>query len=118
MDPEEERKRLELDILQIIEDKLKSGEMDADRAKSIANMLLERLHPPLTLEQLYAIAPTLDDEYQELSRAILPVIREHNEKIKAIVIQHAQTLIESGKLDQASELLKQAVSEEGANNGR
>lgn len=51
MDSDVYRKKLEADILQIVEQKLLAGEMDAARAKAIARMLLDRLHPPLTLEQ-------------------------------------------------------------------
>lgn len=46
MDPEAYRKKLELDILKIIEEKLRNGQMDAERAKSIARMVLDKLHPP------------------------------------------------------------------------
>ncbi len=59
MDPEEYRKNLERNILAIIEQKLKNGQMDPERAASIARMVLDRLHPPLTLEQIYEIAPSL-----------------------------------------------------------
>ncbi len=109
MDPEAYRKKIEQDILGIIEDKLRSGQMDAKRAQAIARMVLDKLHPPLTLEQIYAIAPSLDDEFSELSRAVLPVINEHDEQIRAIVLQHVEKLIKSGKIDDAHMLLKQAL---------
>lgn len=48
MNSEEYRKKLELDILAVMEDKLKKGQMDADHAKAIARMVLDKLHPPLT----------------------------------------------------------------------
>lgn len=110
MDAEEKRRKLELDILQIVEEKLKSGNMDADRAKAIARMLLDKLHPPLTLEQIYTIAPTLDDEFKELTEAILPIMKEHDEKVRSEVSRYAEMLIKSGKIDQASALLKQALN--------
>jgi len=109
MDPEEYRKRLESDILKIMEEKLQKGQMDADRARAIAGMVLDSLHPPLTLEQIYEIAPTLDDHFTELTSAVLPVIQEHDEKIKTIVAQHAQKLIKEGKIDEATEAIKQVT---------
>lgn len=109
MDPEEYRKKLELDILDIIEEKLRNGQMNASRAKDIARMVLDKLHPPLTLEQIYQIAPTLDDQFSELAAAILPVVREHDEKIKVIIADHAQKLINQGKIEKANILLKQAT---------
>lgn len=110
MDADEYRKKLELDILKIIEEKLQKGQMDAERAKAIARMVLDYLHPPLTLEQIYQIAPTLDDHFKELTVAVLPVIQEHEEKIRTIVAEHAQKLIKEGKIDEATKILKQATN--------
>lgn len=110
MDPEEYRKKLELDILKIIKEKLQKGQMDTDRAKAIAKMVLDALHPPLTLEQIYEIVPTLDDRFTELTSAVLPVIQEHDEKIKSIVTEHAQKLIKEGKIDEATKILKKATN--------
>lgn len=106
MDTEEYRKKIELEILAIIEEKLKNGQMDVERAKAIAGMVLDKLHPPLTLEQIYQIAPTLDDHFSELTKAVLPVMKEHDEKLREIVSAHAEKLIASGKLDEAHALLK------------
>lgn len=110
MDAEEYRKKIEQDILVILEEKLRNGQMNADRAKSIARMVLDKLHPPLTLEQIYAIAPTLDDEFSELSKAVLPIINAHDEEIKSTVLQHVEKLIGSGKLDEAYKELKEATA--------
>ncbi len=112
MDPEEYRKKIELDILEIIEKKLKNGQMDVDRAKAIARMVLDKLHPPLTLEQIYQIVPTLDDEFTELSAAVFPVVREHDDKVRDIVAAHAEKLIKSGKLAEAHSILKQAMQDD------
>lgn len=108
MDAEEYRKKIEMDILKIMEEKLMSEEMDAGRAKAIARMVLDKLHPPLTLEQIYEIVPTLDDHFAELTAAVLPVIREHDDKLRTIVSSHAEELIKSDKIDQARNLLKEA----------
>lgn len=54
--------------------------MDTERAKAIARMLLDKLHPPLTLEQIYQIAPT-----------------------------HAQKLIKQGKIEEATSVMKQVT---------
>lgn len=108
MDPEEYRKKIERDILSIMEEKLSKGEMDAERAREIAKMVLEKLHPPLTLDQIYAIAPTLDDEFSELSKAVLPVVKDQEVQTRDIVSLHAEKLIKSGKFDEANVILKQA----------
>ena len=105
MDPEEYRKKLELEILEVMEEKLKKGQMNVDRAKSIARLVLDKLCPPLTIEQIHQIAPTLGDEFKELSKAILPVMLDHEEENK-IVVKHAEELIKSGKIEAALALLK------------
>lgn len=109
MDPEEYRKKLELDILKIIEEKLTKGEMEPERAQAIARMVLTKLHPPLTLEQIHQIAPTLNDHFTELAQAVLPVLRDHREEVERIVSENAANLIKSGKFDQASSVMKQTM---------
>lgn len=106
MDPEEYRKDLERKILAIIIEKLQNGQMDAERAKAIARLVLDKLHPPMTLEQIYEIAPTLDDQFTELARAVAPVIREHDEKMSKIITEHAGKLLKQGKIDEAHEYVK------------
>ncbi len=109
MDAEEYRKKLELDILKIIEEKLRNGQMDTERAKAIARMVLDKLHPPLTLEQIYQIAPILDDHFIELAQAVMPVIRDHQEEVEKIVAEHAVKLINSGKFNEASSMMQQSM---------
>lgn len=109
MDSEEYRKKIELDILRIIEEKLQKGQMDADRAKAIARMVLDKLHPPLSLEYIYQIVPTLDDHFSELTDAVLPVIKDHDEELKNLIANHAEKLIKQGKIDEATKVLKQAT---------
>lgn len=109
MDPEEYRKKLELDIIKIIQEKLQNGEMQPERAQAIARMVLEKLHPPLTLEQIHQIAPALDDEFTELARAITPVIHDHQQETEKIVLDHARKLIQSGKFGEATAVIKQVT---------
>ncbi len=108
MDPDAYRLKIEKDILDIVEARLLTGDMEPERASAIAKMVLEKLHPPLTLEQIYAIVPTLDDEFTELGSAVLPVLKEHDEKVRSVVTEHAEKLIQSGKLDEALAHLKDA----------
>ncbi len=108
MDSEEKRKQLERDILVLMENKLAVGQMSAERAQKIAKMLLEKLHPPLTLEQLYDVVTTLDDEFIELSNATIPLMKEHDDHLRTVVAAHAQKLIDSGRIEEAHAILKKA----------
>lgn len=112
MDPEQKRKALEVEILKIIEEKLTKGQMDISRAKLIARMLLEKLTPPLSLEQLYKIVPTLDDQFAELTIAVLPLMQENEKQMKDIVLTHAQKLIQQGKLAEATTTIQQATNKQ------
>lgn len=114
MNPDDYLKKIESDILIIIEEKLVAGEMDVKRAKAIARMVLEKLHPPLTLEQIYKIAPTLDDEFTELARAVLPVISDQNKQIGVLVANHAKKLIASGKFEEATVYMKKNMQNESS----
>lgn len=108
MNSDEYLEKIEKDILLIIEEKLVNGQMDADRASTIARMILEKLHPPLSLDQIYAIVPTLDDEFHELAKAVLPIQREHEEKVREVVAKHAEVLIKEGRFDEAKAILLEA----------
>ena len=108
VDAEELRKKIEKDILVIIEEKLTNGQMDAERAQSIARMVLDLLHPPLTLEEIYQVTPSLDDEFTELTSAVLSVLEEHEDRVRQVVVEHAERLIRSGKFEEAGDLLKEA----------
>ena len=109
MDAEEYRKKIEEDILKIIEDKLLARQMDAQRARAIARMVLDKLHPPLTLEQIYRIVPTLDDHFKELAEAVLPVIQEHDVRVSKIVSESAEKLIKTGKIEEANALMQKTI---------
>ncbi len=109
MDPEEYRKKIELDILTIIEEKLLNGQMDIQRAKTIARMVLDKLRPHLTLEQIFQVVPTLDDHFAELSKAVSPVIKDHDEMVKKIIAEYAEKLIKSGKFADAKLLMAQEI---------
>ncbi len=109
MDPEEKRKEIELRILKILQDRLQKGEMDADRASQIAKLVLQQLPKGISIDQLYKVVPQLDDQFNELSEAVLPVLKEYEEKVENIVKVKVQTLIEQGRFTEASELVKNVI---------
>ncbi len=108
MDPEEYRLDIERKILKIIEEKLINGQMDASRAREIARYILNVLPPPMTLDEIYKIAPTLDDHFSELAAVVIPISNEYNEKVKQIVVGHVKKLMDSGKIPEALDILKKA----------
>lgn len=113
MDPEEYQKKIEEDILKIIQERLEVGKMDADRARKIARLVLDKLRPGMSLEQIYEVVPTLDDEFTELASIVLPIAKERDEEIKQIVVNQVEKLIKSGRIGEASEILKKIKEKEG-----
>ena len=112
MDAEEYRKKIELEILQIIENRLKSGQMNALRAREIAQHILNTLHPHMSLNQIHDVVQNFDDHFAELVPVVLEVSRDYDEKITKAVVSHVNDLLKRGKIDEANVLLKKATNKE------
>ncbi len=109
MTAEEYRIKIENQILEIITTKLKDGSLDSNRAKAIAKMVLEKLKPPLTLEQINEIVPSFDDDFPELSPIVVPIIKAQDEKISNLITGQIHTLLTENKITEANNLLDQAL---------
>ncbi|MCX6726440.1 MAG: hypothetical protein NTY75_01340 [Candidatus Shapirobacteria bacterium] len=112
MDNEEYRKKIELEILQIIEDGLKAHQMDANRARELARYILSSLHPHMTLNQIHDVVQNFDDHFSELVPVVLEVSRDYDEKVKNAVVNHVGILLKQGKIEEANVLLKKAANKE------
>ena len=112
MDTEKYRKKIELEILQIIEGKLLAQQMNAERAKEIAQYILESLHPHMDINQIYEIVQNFDDHFPELVPVVIDVTKDYDEKIKKAVTDHVGILLKQGKVNEASDLLKKALKRE------
>jgi HD superfamily phosphohydrolase len=105
-------KKIELEILKIIEDSLKARQMNADRAREIAKYILSSLHPHMTLNQIQDVVQNFDDHFSELVPIVLEVSRDYEEKVKNAVANHVGTLLKQGKIEEANVLLKKAANKE------
>jgi hypothetical protein len=112
MDNEEYRKKIELEILQIIKDSLKARQMDANKAAEIARYILSSLHPHMTLNQIHDVVQNFDDHFSELIPVVLEVTRDYEEKVKNAVVNHVGILLKQGKIEEANVLLKKTVNKE------
>lgn len=112
MDTEAYRKKIELEILQIIEGRLKSHQMGATRAKEIARYILGSLHPNMDLDQIYEMVQNFDDHFSELVPVVLEVSKDYDERVKKAVVDHVTVLLRQGKIDEANVLLKKATNKE------
>ena len=79
MTPDDIREQIEADIVDLIKQKVEAEEMSEERAQTLAQMILERLKPGMSLEELYKTLPHLDDHFSEISRVIVPYLRDYEE---------------------------------------
>lgn len=107
---EDVKERLQAQIVEIITSKLESGEMTEDRAKQIAKHVLDALPEGINYQQLMEIVPKLDDHFQEIGAAVIPIMMEYEQKMKTIIGERITALLKSNKLDEALDLTKKAIN--------
>lgn len=112
MDTEEYRKKIEKEVLEIIEERLKAREMNAERAREIARYILDTLQPHMSLNQIHQIVQKFDDHFPELAPVVIEVSKDYEERIKSVVTEHVGSLLKQNKVDEANIMLKQALNKE------
>ena len=112
MDTEPYRKKIEKEILAIIEMHLISGDMDAQRARQIAIYILETLKPHMTLDQIQAVAKNFDEHFPELIPVEIQITNDYDNIVKNAVEKHVANLIKQNRIDDANALLKKAIAKE------
>ena len=98
--------KLEHDIANVLLDKLEYSDMSFERASLIAKFVLAHLPENLTDAQLETILPTLDSEFIEIAGVVHRYMNEYEKKYEMKITEDVQTLMKSGKLDEASQLMK------------
>lgn len=109
MDTEVYRKRIEKEISEIIEEKLKNRQMNASRAREIAIFVLNALHPHMTLEQIHSVVQDFDDHFSELIPIVLQVSNDYEEQVIKVVEVHVNNLLKQNKVTEASDMIKRAL---------
>lgn len=112
MDTEEYIKKIEQEVLDIIEQKLKARQMNAQRAKEIAGYVLQALHPHMDINQIHAVVQNFDDHFPELIPVVVRVSQDYENQIKQVVTEHVGNLLKQNKVNEASNLLKKALNKE------
>ncbi|HLD03176.1 MAG TPA: hypothetical protein VJC17_00205 [Candidatus Dojkabacteria bacterium] len=103
------RERVQSAIVKVITDQLEKGEMTEERAKQIAQIVLEQLPENISYQKLIEIIPKLDDHFSELTVAIVPIMVEYEEKMKQVVNKKISELMQAHKLEEALEVTKKAI---------
>jgi hypothetical protein len=106
---DELRKQVQADIVRIVTSKLQKGLINEARAKEIAQLVLEKLPEGMSYQKLIEIIPTLDDHFDELTAAVVPIMMEYERKMHDIVNAKVAQLIKDGKLDEALSMTQKAI---------
>jgi hypothetical protein len=101
--------RVHAAIVDVITKGLEEGTINENRAKEIAQMVLERLPDDINYEELMKILPKLDDDFQELTVAILPIMLEYEAKVKQIVNHKISQLLKEKRFQEALFLARKAI---------
>lgn len=99
-------------IVDVITKGIENGTISDERAKEIARVVLERLPENISYDELIRIIPKLDDDFQELSTAIVPIMLEYETKLRTVVNEKISHLLKQQKFKEAHDLAKRAIEYE------
>lgn len=99
-------------VVEVITKGLQDGTVTEERAKNIAKMILEKLPEGITYEAFITVLPKLDDDYQEISGVIVPIMEQYETKMRKTNDGKITELIKDGKIDEALNLTNQAIEKE------
>lgn len=110
MSPDDIREQIEADIVDLIKSKVEAEEMTEDRAQALAQLVLDRLKPGMSLEEIYKTLPHLDDNFSEISHIIVPYLRDYEEGVTKPAIAQVSNLIKNGQYKAAQELADRVIT--------
>lgn len=112
MSPDDIRQDIELKVVELIKDMTAKGLMTEERAQELSQRVLDLLQPGMSMEELYRAIAKLDDAMPELSRVVIPYLREYEEKVTQQAQKSVQDLIKQGQYDAANQVAHQAITQD------
>ncbi len=112
MTPDDLRQQIELNVVELIKEKLSDGTITEERSQQISQMVLDTLQPGMSFEELYKAIPKLDDAFPELSPIILPILKEYETNVTQQVKQNVENLIRQGQFDAAAKLAQKVIAQD------
>lgn len=107
--PEVVKNAIQSQIVELITAKLESGQMTPERAKEIAQMILEKLSGEMSFEDLVKIVPKLDDHFEELGAVIVPVMVDYEKKMREEINAKIDNHLQQKNFDEVLRIAKQAI---------
>ena len=111
MSPDEIREHIEASIVDLIKQKVEAEEMSEDRAQQLAQIVLEKLKPGMSLEDLYKALPNLDDQFSEISHIIVPYLRDYEQGVAKPAVDQVSHLIKAGRYSEAQDLADRVIKQ-------
>lgn len=103
--------KLQQNIVLLLIDKLKNGELTPERVAEIADYVLKLLPDEITDNEIKNVIPMLGTKFFELSAInhteILQAAESIDPREKSQTVATAQELIKTGKLEDAMKLIKE-----------
>ncbi len=112
MNSNDYRRNIESQVLIVIYERLKAGQMDARRAHELAEYILKVLPNSITVNEIYKTAHFLKDSFVELSGVSATVLNDYEEKVKDAVLPQIRELMKQGRFENATILLRRAIRHE------
>ena len=111
LDKKDLREKIQAQVVEIISRGLEEGSINEDRARAIAQLIIESLPEGLSEQQLIEVIPKLDNEFRELSEVVLPIVIEYETKLKSAASRKVIDLANVKKFSEATALARRAIEE-------
>ena len=111
MSPDDIRKEIELNVVELLRNRLSDGTMTEERSKIISKIVLELLKPGMNLTDLYKSIMQMDDACPELSPIVYPYAKQYEEMVTQKATGKVEEFIRVGKYDAAIDLAQKVTSQ-------
>lgn len=107
--PQEVKSAIQSQIVELITAKLESGQMTPERAKEIAQMILDKLSGELSFDDLVKVVPKLDDQFEELGAVIVPVMVDYEKRMREEINEKIDSHLQQKNFDEVLKIARQAI---------
>ena len=106
------REQLQKAIVSIITNGLSDGTISEEKAKLMAQFVLDKLPEKISYQEFMEVLPTLDDEYNEFSSVVVPIMEQVEKKNKELMNDKIIQILKTGNIDEALKLTNDAIEQE------
>lgn len=103
------RTQIQTQIVDLITEKLKTGQLSEDRARQIAQLVLDKLPEGINQEELMRTLPKLDDHFRELSDVVLPIMVDYEQRLRAAIEGKVLELMRAERFQEALDTARKGI---------